>query len=158
VTTLALDLGTSCGWALRDSDGNPHSGTWKLDSRMYTNRWAALLDHLNATHIAHTLKRIAFEDVHRHNGTRAAHVFGGFRAFLEWWADSKGVKLIPCEVGQIKKCATGNGRASKEQTVRAARRLFPDQNISNHNQADSLCLLYAHEEQTRWQMRTKSKR
>lgn len=85
---------------------------------------------------------VAFEEVHRHRGTAAAHAYGGYLAHLTAFCEEQ-VPVIPYEgvsVGDIKKRATGNGSASKEMMVEAACAelgVIP----SDDNEADALWLL-----------------
>ncbi len=85
------------------------------------------------------ISRVVFEEVRRHAGTDAAHVYGGYLGVLLAWGEETG---IPCEgvpVGEIKKFATGRGNADKDAMVDAARRrgFAP----IDDNEADALWLL-----------------
>ena len=83
---LALDLGTTTGWALRSHDGLITSGTvsfrpGRFDGGgmrylRFTN-WLTELDRLSGP-----IAAIWFEEVRRHAGTDAAHVYGGLMATL----------------------------------------------------------------------------
>ena len=80
-TILALDLGTTTGWALRTADGLITSGTVSFRPSRYDGggmryvRFRAWLERLAAD--AGPIGAIHFEEVRRHVGTDAAHVFGG---------------------------------------------------------------------------------
>jgi Holliday junction resolvasome RuvABC endonuclease subunit len=141
MTILALDLGTTCGWALRDSAGQVISGSQSFKPGRYDGggmrylRFTRWLDE-----IAKDAKYIAFEEVRRHAGTDAAHVYGGFMATLMAWCELRG---IPCEgipVQTIKKHATGKGNASKEQMIAAMIGLGHDPH--DDNEADAIAMLY----------------
>lgn len=82
---------------------------------------------------------VVYEEVAAHKGAKAAHVYGGFQACLQEFAEDRGVSLIGVPVGTIKKFATGNGRASKAEMVKAARDY--GYVVSDDNEADALCLL-----------------
>ena len=64
---------------------------------------------------------IWFEEVRRHAGTDAAHVFGGLLATLTTWAELRGIPYSGVPVGTIKKHATGRGNAPKQDIIAAAR-------------------------------------
>ena len=89
---LALDLGTTTGWALRSRDGLITSGTVSFRPSRYDGggmrylRFRGWLEQL--AHDAGTIAAIHFEEVRRHAGTDAAHVYGGLLATLTAWAES----------------------------------------------------------------------
>ena len=126
---LALDLGTTTGWALRSHDGLITSGTvsfrpGRFDGGgmrylRFTN-WLTELDRLSGP-----IAAIWFEEVRRHAGTDAAHVFGGLLATLTTWAELRGIPYSGVPVGTIKKHATGRGNAPKQDIIAAARAPLP---------------------------------
>ena len=83
---LALDLGTTTGWAVRLDDGTIVSGTMAFRPGRYEGggmrylRFRSWLDEL--LHQAQQLNAVYFEEVRRHAGTDAAHIHGGFLAHL----------------------------------------------------------------------------
>ena len=82
---------------------------------------------------------IYYEDVRRHLGTDAAHVYGGYLATLQAFCCEKNIKLVPVSVGTIKKHWTGKGNANKYEMIKEARkRGF--QPIDD-NEADALAIL-----------------
>lgn len=82
---------------------------------------------------------VYFEEVRRHLGTTAAHVYGGFLAALTAWCERNGVPYRGVPVGTIKLFATGKGNAGKE-AVMAAVRAWGYQPVDD-NEADALALL-----------------
>jgi Holliday junction resolvasome RuvABC endonuclease subunit len=137
MNVLALDLGTKCGWATY-TNGSIQCGTVKFDAG---NRFASFNDTLCAIHKDHPLSAIAYEHVHRHAGTQAAHVYGGFWGILSMFSGANVVPLIAIGVGTIKKHATGKGNASKDQMIAAATAKWPDMAIPDDNAADALWIL-----------------
>lgn len=79
-TILALDLGTTTGWALRNRDGSVVSGSENFRPRRFEGggmrylRFGRWLDELKAGGI----DEVHFEEVRRHAGVDAAHAYGGF--------------------------------------------------------------------------------
>jgi hypothetical protein len=140
---LALDLGTTTGWALRGPDALITSGTasfrpGRFDGGgmrylRFTN-WLGELDHLSGP-----IAAIWFEEVRRHAGTDAAHVFGGLLAVLTSWAELRGVPYQGVPVGTIKKFLTGQGNAPKQAMIDAARK----RGFSpvDDNEADAIAIL-----------------
>ncbi|MEO0035188.1 MAG: hypothetical protein RLZZ501_1211, partial [Pseudomonadota bacterium] len=81
-----------------------------------------------------------FEEVRRHLGTDAAHVYGGLMGVLTAWAEVRGVPYQGVTVQHIKKHATGKGNADKAAVIEAmrARGYTP----ADDNEADALALLH----------------
>ncbi len=99
---LALDLGTVCGWALFTAAGVLlASGTWRLDTDPYRGRFDAFFLRLLACAQAHGVKTIAHESVHRHAGTDAAHVFGGWLAIVEIVAERTRAEVVGVRTQEI---------------------------------------------------------
>ena len=114
---LALDLGTTTGWALRGYDGLITTGTVNFKPGRYDGggmrylrftNWLTEIDRLSGP-----IAAIWFEEVRRHVATDAAHVYGGLMATLTAWAELRGVPYEGVPVGTIKRHATGHGNANK---------------------------------------------
>ena len=137
---LALDLGTKCGWAL---DHTLKNGTWNLSVRHGESpgiRYIRFEKFLREV-LSVGIDLVAYELVHRHEGTQAAHVYGGLLAVLQSICDQEGVEYQGFGVADIKRHATGKGNANKEMMVKAARESYPSATIEDDNQADALHLL-----------------
>lgn len=146
VNILALDLGSSLGWAMSTASGQTISGTMQFKSGRYEGggmrylRFVRWLDEIAASQI----NAVYFEEVRRHAGTDAAHVYGGLMATLTAWCEKNGVPYQGVPVGTIKKHATTKGNASKDAMIAAARaRGF---NPVDDNEADALAILHWAEE------------
>lgn len=140
---LALDLGTTTGWAVRAPSGLITSGTASFKPGRYDGggmrylRFSRWLDEIGSD----GLGGIWFEEVRRHAATDAAHVYGGLMATLTAWAELRGIPYAGVPVGTIKKQATGKGNANKDAMIAAARaRGFSP---ADDNEADALALLHA---------------
>jgi len=139
---LALDLGTHTGWAIRDRDGDQIYGTIKFPNRKKDHpgqRWRAFRAWLFSMLLERQIHILAYEDVRRHEGTSAAHVYGAFLALTQMVASPHGITLLPVGVGVIKKAWTGRGNASKQDMIAEAHRrgFKPD----TDNAADALAIL-----------------
>ena len=110
---LALDLGTTTGFALRGADGAITSGTaeFRLDrwqsGGMRFLRFKHWLTEIK--HQAGGVDLVVYEQVRRHAGVDAAHVFGGWLAILTAWCDHHGIAYQGVPVGTIKRHVTGKG-------------------------------------------------
>ncbi|MFY0622760.1 MAG: hypothetical protein JXQ89_13825 [Pelagimonas sp.] len=141
---LALDLGTTTGWAIRDFDGLITSGTASFKPGRYDGggmrylrftNWLTELDRLSGP-----IATIWFEEVRRHAGTDAAHVYGGLMASLTSWGELRGIPYEGVPVGTIKRHATGKGNANKVAMIAAAQaRGFSP---ADDNEADAIAILH----------------
>ena len=139
---LALDLGTTTGWALR-SMGTTTSGCLSLKSSRFDGggmrylRFRRWLEQLQVH--AGPIGAVYFEEVRRHVGTDAAHVYGGLLGQLTAWCEEYGVAYQGVPVGTIKAFATGRGNADKAAVIAAvqARGFSP----ADDNEADAIAIL-----------------
>ena len=142
-TILALDLGTATGWALRHN-GVITSGTQSFKPQRYEGggmRYLRFARWLNEVLVSvGSIDALYFEEVRRHVGTDAAHVYGGLLAHLTAWCESQDIPYQGVPVGTIKKHATGKGNASKEQMLEAMR--AKGYAPADDNEADALALLH----------------
>lgn len=150
LTVLALDLGTTTGWALAPRGGVLRSGSFRLDpSKLGGNgrRWIGFREWLTAkAREVGGVHAVYFEDVKNHAGVIAAHVYGGYLAMLEAWCAANNIPLHGVGVGTAKKAWTGNGRASKDQMISEAERRGIT--VIDDNHADALAILaYAVEQE-----------
>lgn len=65
---------------------------------------------------------VAFEEVRRHLGTDAAHVYGGIVAVVSEECERRTVPYLGIPVATVKRTATGKGNADKAAMVEAANR------------------------------------
>lgn len=143
ITILALDLGTTTGWALHARDGSVTSGSESFRPQRFEGggmrflrfkRWLTeLKNHAGG------IDALYFEEVRRHASTDAGQVYGGFLATLTAWCEHHGIPYQGVPVGTIKKHATGKGNAGKDEMMAAmrARGFAPE----DDNEADALAIL-----------------
>lgn len=139
---LALDLGTVTGWATAHGT-SVSSGSQVFRPGRYEGggmRFLRFRRWLNEVHSAlGEINAVYFEEVRRHAGTDAAHIYGGFLATLSEWCEANNIPYQGVPVGTIKKHATGKGNCGKEEMIQAAKsRGF---NPGCDNEADALALL-----------------
>ena len=139
---LALDLGTRSGWAMRTNLGTVAHGFIDLKGGRFEGggmrflRFGRWLDQL---HQASPVTEVAFEEVRRHLGVDAAHVYGGLMATLTAWCEQQGLPYSGIPVGTIKRAVTGSGNAGKDRVIEAVRaRGFE---VTDDNAADAIALL-----------------
>ena len=146
-TILALDLGTTTGWALRAPEGQIAHGFVSFKSQRFEGggmrylRFHRWLTDMKAT-VAGTqgIGAIYFEEVRRHMGVDAAHVYGGLLATLTACCEHHRIPYQGVPVGTIKKHATGKGNASKDEMIAAMHAL--GHGVTDDNEADALAILH----------------
>lgn len=142
-SVLALDLGTTTGWALRTRDAAITSGIMTFRPSRFEGGGMRYLRFrgwlIELAGLSGGLTRIVFEEVRAHAGTDAAHLYGGFLATLTAWCEQQGIPYEGVPVGTIKRFATGKGNADKAAMIAAirARGFSP----VDDNEADAIALL-----------------
>jgi hypothetical protein len=140
---LALDLGTTTGWALQPSNGPATSGSAAFRPTRYDGGGMRFLRFRNWLEQIRTyagrIEAIYFEEVRAHAGTDAAHIYGGFLATLTAWCEQQVVPYQGVPVGAIKQFITGKGNAGKDAVMDAVRAhgFHP----ADDNEADAIAIL-----------------
>ena len=141
---LAIDLGTATGWAMRTLEGQITHGVAGFRPGRYEGggmrylRFKRWLSELRT--LATEIHSVYFEEVRRHVGVDAAHVYGGLLATLTTWCEHHNIPYQGVPVGTIKRHATGKGNASKTAVSDAMRAL--GHAVNDDNDADALALLH----------------
>lgn len=151
---LGIDPGTSCGWALRHRDGRIiASGTWDLSPKRHEGggmRFVRLRTYLRDT--LPECEMVAYEEVRRHMGVDAAHIYGGIVAMIAAECEARKLPYTALPVASIKKHATGSGNpgakrkgmpkppkgAGKLAMMTAAKDKWPQIELIDDNHADAL--------------------
>jgi Holliday junction resolvasome RuvABC endonuclease subunit len=145
-TILALDLGTTTGWARLNPDQTVISGSQSFAGRRFDGggmRFLRFTDWLKevvytADH-GHMVEKVVFEEVRRHAGVDAAHAYGGFLAHLTSHCEARAIPYEGIPVGTIKKFIAGRGNANKRLVIEAVK--SHGFNPVDDNEADALALL-----------------
>jgi hypothetical protein len=142
-SVLALDLGTQLGWAIQLAGGSIESGTVSFRPSRYDGggmrylRFRGWLDTVASN--AAGVSAVYFEEVRRHAGTDAAHIYGGFLASLTAWCEQNRIPYEGVPVGTIKRHLSGKGNADKAAIIDAVRnRGFKP---ADDNEADAIAIL-----------------
>ena len=140
---LALDLGSTTGWAIRNSRCRILHGTAEFRPTRFEGggmRYLRFGRWLEQTlEVTGGIDAVYFEEVRRHIGTDAAHTYGGFLAALTSWCEAKGIAYQGVPVGTIKRFAAGKGNADKQAMIAAVReRGFEP---ADDNEADAIAIL-----------------
>ncbi len=143
-TILALDLGTTTGWAVNCKDsGRISSGVAYFKPQRFEGggmrylrftKWLREMDLL-----LDGIDCIYFEEVRRHLGVDAAHTYGGLLSHLTAWCEEEKIPYLGIPVGTIKKHITSKGNAGKSEIMNEIKKL--GFNPVDDNEADALALL-----------------
>jgi Holliday junction resolvasome RuvABC endonuclease subunit len=142
---LALDLGTTTGWACQAADGTIVHGWSSFKPGRYEGggmrylRFKKWLVEIYGS-VGPEISAIYFEEVRRHASTDSAHVYGGLLATLTSWSEQNNIPYQGVPVGTIKKHATGRGNADKAAMVASMQLLGHP--VTDDNEADALALLH----------------
>jgi Holliday junction resolvasome RuvABC endonuclease subunit len=118
----------------------PASGVWLLDKTFRRKHPGARFRALEAELRRTGPNIIAYEEVRRHMGTTAAHVYGGWLAVIQSLEVDRGTRFIPIGVTEAKKHATGKGNADKAAVIAAMRER--GHAVTDDNEADALAVWY----------------
>lgn len=165
---LAIDLGTTTGWAIREGNGRLAAGSIELANerqlalqrklrgdRRGDRRIFSLWEFLEDMDESVGFDAMVFEDVQFVRSTAQAHLWASFRTTI-WLYAHLHERLVEClATGKLKIFATGAGSATKEmmaawlaktqpETVRfydGALRLIDNDKILDDNAVDATHLL-----------------
>lgn len=146
MSILALDLGTTIGWAAVPGHGAQivHSGFVSFKPKRFEGggmRFLRFQRWLAEFHNGVRISEVVFEEVRAHLGVDAAHCYGGFLATLTTWCEANNVPYAGVPVQHIKKYATGKGNANKAAVITAVRKRW-NKNVTDDNEADAIALLH----------------
>jgi Holliday junction resolvasome RuvABC endonuclease subunit len=143
-TVLALDLGTTTGWAVRPANAPAASGYVSFKTGRYEGggmrylRFRKWLSEMQEN--VGEINAVYFEEVRRHVSTDSAHVYGGLLATLTAWCEQHNIPYQGVPVATIKKHATGKGNAKKDDMIAAMRAKGIE--VEDDNEADALAILF----------------
>lgn len=145
---VALDLGTKTGWATGQSTDQSRSmDLWgtedfgaKRRNESFGMRYIRFKAWLKEILGSGEGTMVVYEEVKRHAGTQAAHVYGGLMTHLAAYCDENGIEYTSIPVGTIKKHATGKGNSDKDKMIGAAKERWPSFE-GDDNAADALHML-----------------
>lgn len=143
MAVLALDLGTTTGFMLQQAGGAQMHGFWSLKPGKFDGagmRFLKFRQNLHDLHGSCPITAVFYEAVRRHNGTDAAHVYGGLMATLTAFCEEHKIPYEGVPVQTIKKFVTGKGNAGKPDMLAAVRRFGFDM-VVDDNEADAIALM-----------------
>ncbi len=140
ITILAIDPGSSCGWAVHDGQRVIDSGVWNLAPRRGDSlgvRYLKLRSRLTDTRDRWPeLELIAVEQAH-HRGGAATEYAIGILTHVQSWCAEVGVEHLVVHSARVKRVATGRGNADKAAMVEAALARWPGWAPETDDEADA---------------------
>lgn len=150
---LGVDPGSACGWAVVSFPEGVvvQHGTWKLQhSRLEGGGMMFVrLESWLKEVLWLDLDLLAMEEVKRHKGTDAAHLYGGITAIITRVCEWREITYTGIGVGTWKKLVVGKGNASKEDVMQAAIHRWPNTSFTQ-DEADAACIALAVGAQLGW--------
>jgi hypothetical protein len=126
---LALDLGTSTGWAWHTSEGRIKSGTQTFRPGRFEGGGMRYPRCLRRRRLSETQSAAnGIEEVRRHAGVDAADVCCGLLATLTARCENHRIPYAGVTVGTVIRRASGKGNADKAAMVAAMRAYRSDDN------------------------------
>ena len=140
-THAFFDLGTTTGYAISIGPGSLLSGVWDFSPKRtesYGMRFLKFRRKLEDAYLKFRFETVYYEEVQRHVGTYAAHIYGGLKAELTAFCEVHGIPYEGIGVGTIKKSFTGSGNAKKAEMIAEAQRR--GYMTDDDNEADAIAL------------------
>ena len=140
---LALDLGSTTGWAVRNGRCRVLHGTAVFRPSRFEGggmrylRFGKWLDQ--TLEVTGGVDAVYYEAVRRHLGTDASHVYGGLLATLTAWCEGQSIPYSGVPVGTWKRHACGKGNADKQAVIATMRSLGFEP--ADDNEADAIAIL-----------------
>ncbi len=138
-TILAFDPGTHMGWAVWRGHQIIASGTEHFKEKDMGARFAQAQQFFSKMIDIYGPDLCVYEDVKRWMSAQAARIYGGLTGHLLTEAHHASVPIASYAPTQIKKFATGSGKASKEEMMECCRNatgIIP----ADDNEADAIWL------------------
>lgn len=137
---LAIDPGSHCGYA--NNYSKDASGTWELTPKRLEGPGVRYLRFRNylIQLLARGAEMVVFEEVRRHAGTAAAHVYGGLVGELMATCEDKEILYTSVPIGTWKKDVTGKGNTKPAVYLEYARKHISSK-CKTEDEAAALCIL-----------------
>ena len=142
MNVLSIDPGTRTGWAAL-CNGRLYSGVQDFTLRRGESggirflRFDTWLEEL----IQRANPKVVVYEQQHHRGGSATEICVGLVTGLQRIAAAHAIEYASCHTATLKKFATGTGKAGKQEMLQAAQKMWPEQQIETHDQAEALWLL-----------------
>ena len=137
---VGLDLATKTGVAICDG-GRIETIAWQFIGDHPASRFVGLRDALACLSDDYDVQRVSIELPARLRSGPAIAALYGLQAVALMWCFDHGYELHRFQPSQVKRHATGNGRAKKADMYVAARRRWPDVVPESYDVSDAMWVL-----------------
>ena len=140
---LAIDQATVSGYAVVDNGVITQSGVWNLSDKKRSGesrgmRYIRLEKYLKDAHKTWNFDLVVHEQTLLRGGN-ATELANGFKAIILKFATENGIEVSCVHATELKKFATGNGKADKLEMIAACERLTGISPVDD-NESDA-CLI-----------------
>jgi Holliday junction resolvasome RuvABC endonuclease subunit len=141
--TLALDLGSTCGFAVHNKYGVT-SGTlsFKKKGKFQDTGYAQLHTWLKVTLDSNPELEVVVEKPHSGRFMAASRILFGLLGVVHMFCADTKTTLTEYSPKAIKKYWTGNGNSDKDAMVTQTQTKYPQ--VKDHNESDALAMLHMH--------------
>lgn len=136
---LAIDPGTSCGWAICDN-AITCSGVWDISIKRDESRGMRLIRLRNKLNEIGKVDLVVFEVSKNHMSTLGAEVAGEIRGLITTWCLDNNIEYKGINTIEVKKHATGKGNAKKDLMISTAEKKFNKKFLID-DEADAVWIL-----------------
>lgn len=137
---LALDIGSTMGWAKRLDDDSTRAGSWVLVKGR--RKWRDLVERLDEANDDDCIELVVYEVPSTvYKSAQAARSMLGLEAMIQYWCEVRRKPTQSVIPTALKKHMTGNGRADKDAMKAAARERYPGVKFDSSHAGDALCVL-----------------
>lgn len=146
-TSLAIDLGSTFGWAIGKNGVIQSSGEVALSAKDSHpgHRWLRFQEWLHKM-AANKIDEILYEEVQAFRSSQASMVYGALRSHLQVFCLAYKIRLCSLTPGEIKGDFTGNGNAKKELMCEVAINLGWKKGVRGtrdlNNECDAIALMW----------------
>jgi Holliday junction resolvasome RuvABC endonuclease subunit len=151
VKIIGIDPALKTGWAVLESGQEVLYGTWYIDldnpERDLAKRLIEMTEHVRSTLDAEAPDLVVYEQVQFVRSMSQVSLSAMWRGIIVLQCAIRGIRCEGVPVGTLKKWATGDGKASKQDMAQAAMGLMMCAGaIMSSDEADAICLAHYGEE------------
>ena len=139
---LAIDIGTSMGWACKDGKSLT-SGTWDHSTRNHLHlgyKYVSIWERLEAFKKVRGVPDLLVYERPGNLFGNARKVLPAIQGILELWSLLNGIEIKSYLATEVKKYAC-KGNAKKEDMLKAASTRWPSKKFKTHDECDAWWLL-----------------
>lgn len=152
---LAIDPGLSCGYATYEGvpaelpfnpedSGHIHFDVWDLHGNRFEGagfRYIRLKNYLGELCKIEPLNFVYYEEVRKHLGTDAAHVYGAIIGAIQEFCELNKIPYCGIPTGTWKKKIIGKGNVNKDIVLEVIKKKFSL--VTKYDEADAIGILLA---------------